>query len=66
MTVTATTPTLMLTVDEAARELRIGRHKTYELITSGALKSVKIGQARRVRRTDLEAYVASLAEEVAV
>lgn len=33
----------ILTVVEAARLLRIGKHKTYELVKTGKLGSMKIG-----------------------
>lgn len=32
-----------------------------ELMAEGALKYIKLGRTRRIRRTDLEAYVANLA-----
>jgi excisionase family DNA binding protein len=37
-----------LTVAEAARRLGIGRTKMYEYVSSGAIRSVKIGSLRRV------------------
>lgn len=55
--------TLMLTVDEAAREIRKGKTWVWEAIRTGELTSVKIGRSRRIRRTDLEQYVASLPAE---
>ncbi len=39
----------------AARRLGIGRTKLYELIGSGALRSFRIGKARRIRSEDIEA-----------
>ncbi|MBU7597385.1 helix-turn-helix domain-containing protein [Streptomyces sp. P38-E01] len=42
-------PTLAaLTVVEAARRLGIGRTKMYEYVSSGAIRSVKIGSLRRI------------------
>lgn len=42
-------PTLaLLTVEEAARRLGIGRTVCYRLISSGELESVRVGQLRRV------------------
>lgn len=52
---------LLVTPEEAARALRIGRSKVYELIASGAIKSVRIGRSRRVRWGDLQAFVDNLA-----
>jgi excisionase family DNA binding protein len=51
---------LLLRVPEVARSLGISRAKVYELIAAGVLTSVKIDGCRRVRTTDLRAYVDSL------
>lgn len=59
-TQSAATPTLLLTVEESARELRIARRRVYDLIRDGALTSVKIGKSRRISRTAIEEYVRSL------
>ena len=40
---------------DAARRLGIGRTKLYELIGSGALRSFRIGKARRILTEDIEA-----------
>lgn len=50
----------LLKVDQVAELIGKKRTATYELITSGAIPSVRIGGARRVRKSDLDAYVASL------
>jgi putative molybdopterin biosynthesis protein len=55
--------TLLLTPEETAAQLRIARVRVFELIKSGALPSVKIGNSRRIRASDLEKYVASLPAE---
>jgi excisionase family DNA binding protein len=52
---------LLLTAEEAAEVLGIGRSKVYELMASGVLASVKIGSCRRVPAAALRAYVNSLA-----
>ena len=39
---------LLLTTDEAAQVLGIGRSKVYELLASRQLGSVKIGTCRRI------------------
>lgn len=59
---------MMLTVEEAARELRVGRTQVFALIGPGAdgtpaLGSVKIGRSRRIPRAALDAYIAKLAGE---
>jgi excisionase family DNA binding protein len=64
--VTATAPSappqrLLLSVAEVATELGCGRDTVYALLTTGALPSVRLGgRLRRIRRTDLNAYVDSL------
>ena len=50
---------LLLSVEEAADRLSLGRTKTYELIASGQLRSVNIGRARRVPIDALEPLGAS-------
>lgn len=50
----------LLTVEEAARRLRIGRSLLYRLIASGELESVKVGRLRRVPAECLPEYVAGL------
>jgi excisionase family DNA binding protein len=54
---------LLLTVEEAAALLRIGRSRVYDLIASGEIESVKIGGSRRVPRDAAEAYVRRLVAE---
>ena len=56
---------LLYRVSDAALALSLSRAKVYELINSGALRSVRIDGARRIRAADLEAFVASLDEEAA-
>lgn len=51
---------LLYTPTEAAKVLRFGRSTVYELMAEGSLRYVKRGRARRIRRSDLEAYVNSL------
>jgi excisionase family DNA binding protein len=53
-------PSTLLTVEEAARSLRLGRSKTYQLISRGTLPSVQIDGSRRVRVTDLAEFVERL------
>ena len=56
---------LLYRVGEVALALGISRAKVYELISSGALRSVRIDGARRIKAADLEAFVASLSGEAA-
>jgi excisionase family DNA binding protein len=51
---------LLLTPEEAARQLSIGRTKVFALMESGAIRSVKIGRSRRIPADALTDYVASL------
>jgi excisionase family DNA binding protein len=51
---------LLLTVDEAAQRLRLGRTLVYRLISSGELESVTVGRLRRVPAECLAEYVAAL------
>ena len=53
-------PGLLLTIQEAAQELRLGETRVRELINMRDLPVVTIGRARRVARKDLEEYVARL------
>jgi excisionase family DNA binding protein len=53
-------PRRLLSVQEAAGELGIGRSLIYELLFSGALRSVKIGRRRLVPREAIEAFIADL------
>lgn len=54
---------LLLTVEESAILLRLGRTQTYELIMCGKIQSVKIGRRRLVVRNGLQNYVAGLLGE---
>jgi excisionase family DNA binding protein len=51
---------LLLSVEEVARALGIGRSKTYELIAAGELESVHIGRAARIPVTAVEDFVERL------
>jgi excisionase family DNA binding protein len=58
--VAAANPTLLLTVEETAHELRIARRRVFELIRLGTLPSVKIAKSRRISRSAIEEYVRQL------
>jgi excisionase family DNA binding protein len=53
---------LLLKVPEVAEQLGISRAKVYELIAAGTLRSVKVGGCRRIRASDLRAFVDELSE----
>jgi excisionase family DNA binding protein len=50
-------PKLLLTPEEAARALGIGRTKLYELLATAKLPSVRIGGSRRVSVGALTEFV---------
>jgi excisionase family DNA binding protein len=56
----STPPQFLLRPEEAAQRLAIGRSALYGLLRSGVLPSVTINASRRIRASDLEAYVARL------
>jgi excisionase family DNA binding protein len=57
---TVTAVRLVLTVEEAADRLGIGRTLMYALITTGEVESVRIGRLRRIPAAALENYVKGL------
>jgi excisionase family DNA binding protein len=48
---------LLLTVEEAAEALSLGRTLVYELVMRKKIASIKVGRARRIPVTCLQAYV---------
>lgn len=50
----------LYTVQEAKNQLSLGLTKTRDLISSGELRSVKIGRARRVPADAIDEYVRRL------
>jgi len=48
---------ILLTVEEAAVRLRIGRTSMYRLVATGAIESVTVGRLRRVPVECLAEYV---------
>ena len=56
---TGITP-LLLTVEQAALLLGLGRTTTYELVMRGLIQSVKIGRRRLVVREGLSSYISEL------
>jgi excisionase family DNA binding protein len=51
------TQSLLLTTEEAADVLRVGRTTVYSLIKDGHLRPVHIGRSCRISRAELERYV---------
>ena len=51
---------LLMTPEEAAEALHIGRAKVYDLMRSGDLRSVRIGGSSRVPCSALREYVEGL------
>jgi excisionase family DNA binding protein len=60
MSTIAAGPRLVLTVEEAAERLGIGRTLMYALVKAGAVESICIGRLRRIPADALEAYVEGL------
>ncbi|MFI1017998.1 helix-turn-helix domain-containing protein [Streptomyces sp. NPDC020965] len=63
--VTVHSDRLLYRPEEAAHALALGRSTVYELMAAGELRYIKVGRCRRIRRNDLERYVADLAPESA-
>ncbi|MER6654577.1 excisionase family DNA-binding protein [Streptomyces sp. NPDC000971] len=57
---TADPSLVLLTVEEAARRLRIGRTTCFRLVLAGEIESVTVGRLRRVPTDALPVYVAKL------
>lgn len=56
---------VLLTVEEAAERLHIGKTKTYALVKAGEIESVLIGRLRRIHIDAIDAYAARLAAKAA-
>jgi len=54
---------LLLSPEEAARALSVGRTTMYRLLAEGAVASLRVGSLRRVPLDALETYVAGLASQ---
>ena len=52
-------PPILFTVEEVSGFLRIGRHRVFDLMRAGGLRSVKVGGSRRISARALVDYVAS-------
>ncbi|WP_326566914.1 helix-turn-helix domain-containing protein [Amycolatopsis rhabdoformis] len=51
---------VLLTVEEAAERLGIGRTMTYRLVRTGQLESVQIGRLRRIHVSAVDEYAMTL------
>jgi excisionase family DNA binding protein len=56
-------PRVLLTVEQAAERLSIGRSNMFKLLKTKQITSVRIGQLRRVPASEIEAYVERLIAE---
>jgi len=59
------TEKLLLTAEEAAEVLSLGRTKVYELLAKGELRSVRIGGCRRIPDAALREFVDRLLDGAA-
>ncbi len=57
---------VLLTAEEVAEALHIGRCTVYDLIRSGQLESIKIGRLRRIPVESVHAFARRMCEEAAV
>jgi excisionase family DNA binding protein len=55
--------TPLLTIEEAATMLKIGRTNTYGLVMAGRIQSVKIGRRRLVVTASIQAFIDRLLDE---
>ncbi len=55
---------LLLTPREVEAELRLGRTRTYQLLRSGEIPSLRVGRAIRVSRAALELWIADRSSRV--
>ncbi|MGH3755664.1 MAG: helix-turn-helix domain-containing protein [Pseudonocardiaceae bacterium] len=54
---------VLLTVEEAAERLHIGKTKTYALVKAGEIESVLIGRLRRIHIDAIDTYAARLVSQ---
>ena len=54
---------ILLTVDEAAQRLGIGRSHAYIFVMRGEIPSIKLGRSRRVPATAVDEFVERLKAE---
>jgi excisionase family DNA binding protein len=56
-------PVVLLTPEQAAEALGIGRWKLYDLLRQGRLRSIRIGSCRRISTDALRAFVSELEDD---
>ena len=54
---------VLVTAEQAAQLLGVGRTTVYKLINEGDLRSVTIGRCRRISARDLESFVEALGRQ---
>lgn len=47
----------ILTIDELAEMLKIGKNTAYQLINTGKIKSIRIGRTHRIPKDNLVMYI---------
>ncbi len=52
----------LVTFEEAAELLRIGRTKVYMLVKSGQLRSVHIGKCSRISLSEIDRFIGEISE----
>lgn len=52
----------LLTVADVTEQLKISRATVFELIKTGELRSIKIGQSRRIPTDAVQDYISNLCE----
>ncbi len=62
MTIHVNDVAMLVTPEEAARRLCVGRSKVYDLMRTGQLRSLRIGGSRRITVDALAEFVARLEE----
>ena len=55
---------LMVRPDQAAKLIAVGRNAMYELLASGAIRSIKLGHSRLVPISELQRWIAEQLEDV--
>jgi excisionase family DNA binding protein len=56
-------PSLLLTLDEAARELRCARRSVERYVAANTLAVVRLGRCVRIERAELVAFIARQRED---
>jgi excisionase family DNA binding protein len=58
-----TSERMLLTVEEAAERLGVGRSTMYQLISAGLVDTIRIGRLRRIEPDALATYISRLREQ---